>query len=71
MKTYEYPPVFYSWYRPQLILVAADTTCSVIDPDRDAGRHIIAAQETDAGSTPVLVTHLHAVEGTSHTWGGY
>ena len=54
-----------------LCLVAADTTCSVIDPDRDAGRHIIAAQETGRRITPVLVTHLHAVEGTSHTWGGY
>ena len=52
-------------------LVAANTTCAVIDPERNAGQYIIADQETEFRITPVLETHLHAGGGTSHNCGGY
>ena len=41
-------------------LVAANRTCAVIDPERDAGRYIIAAREMGLRITHVLETHLHA-----------
>ena len=52
-------------------LVAANTTCAVIDPEPDAGRHIIPAREMEFRITHVLETRLHAGQGTSHTRGGY
>ncbi len=41
-------------------IVAGNRTCAVIDPERDAGRYIAAAQEMGLRITHVLETHIHA-----------
>jgi len=41
-------------------IVAGNRTCAVIDPERDAGRYIAAAQEMGLRITHILETHLHA-----------
>ncbi len=41
-------------------IVAGNRSCAVIDPERDAGRYITAAQEMGLRITHVLETHLHA-----------
>ena len=41
-------------------IVAGNRTCAVIDPERDAGRYIAAAQKMGLRITHILETHLHA-----------
>ena len=41
-------------------LVAGSSACVVIDPARDTGRYIAAAQEEGLAITHILLTHLHA-----------
>ena len=61
MKTYDHPPVFHTGSCSQTrYIVAGNRTCAVIDPERDAGRYIAAAQEMGLRITHVLETHLHA-----------
>ena len=41
-------------------LVGGNRTCAIIDPERDATRYTVAAQEMGLRITHVLETHLHA-----------